>query len=413
MVRVQTMRRVVITGIGIASPLGCDYATASARLKANDHAIVKMPEWDMLSHFNPRVAAPVRVPKELEIAHKAARTMGRVAQLATVATKIAIEDAKIAPEEMLDGKVGLAYGSTHGSSQANEDWVKKLVKQSGFLGMTSTTYLKFMSHTTSANLAIYFGIRGRVMSTSAACVSASQAIGAGYETIACGLADAMVCGGAEELHFSHAAVFDMLHAASKAFNDTPELTPRPFDSRRDGLVVGEGAGTLVLEEYDRAVKAGKKIYAEIIGYGTNCDGTHVTNPSADGMRGAMELALKSAGIGPDKIDYVNAHATGTSVGDVAESQATHTLFGDRKPVSSLKGHMGHTLGACGAIETAFAISMLNEGWIAPTRNLEIVDPNCAPLDYVKGESRAAKLERVMCNKFAFGGINTSLVLTKC
>jgi 3-oxoacyl-[acyl-carrier-protein] synthase II len=206
-------------------------------------------------------------------------------------------------------------------------------------------------------------------------------------------------------------VFDMLYAASKAFNATPELTPRPFDQRRDGLVVGEGAGTLVLEDYDRAVRLGKKIYAEILGFGTNCDGTHVTNPSSDGMRGAMELALRSARLGPESIDYVNAHATGTLVGDIAESQATHQMFGDRVPVSSLKGNLGHTLGACGAIELALSITMLREGWIACTRNLEVVDPQCAPLDYVMGEARTTKLERVICNKFAFGGINTSLVVS--
>ena len=405
------MRRVVVTGIGIASPLGCDFGEASARLRANEHGITRMPEWDALSHFSPRVAAPVLIPKALEIPHKAARTMGRVAQLATIATDLAIKDAALSAIELADGTIGLAYGSTHGSSQANEDWVRKLVSQNGFLGMTATTYLKFMSHTTAANLAIHFGVHGRVLCTSAACVSATQAIGQGFETIATGLSDVMVCGGAEELHFSHAAVFDMLHAASKAFNTTPELTPRPFDQRRDGLVVGEGAGTLVLEEYERAVKSGKKIYAEILGFGTNCDGTHVTNPSADGMRGAMELALKSAHVGPEAIQYVNAHATGTSVGDVAESRATYALFGDRVPVSSLKGNLGHTLGACGAIEMAFTIAMLREGWIAPTRNLEVVGEGCAPLDYVKGEARSAKLTHVMCNKFAFGGINTSLVLT--
>jgi 3-oxoacyl-[acyl-carrier-protein] synthase II len=407
----QVMRRVVVTGIGIASPLGCDYTEASARLKANDHGITTMPEWDALTHFAPRVAAPVTIPKALEVPHKAARTMGRVAQLATVATTIAIEDSGLSKEELTSGAVALAYGSTHGSSKANEDWVRKLLTQNGFLGMTATTYLKFMSHTTSANLATHFGIRGRVVSTVAACVSASQAIGTGYELISAGVTDAMICGGAEELHFTHAAVFDMLHAASKNFNTTPELTPRPFDQRRDGLVVGEGAGTLVLEEYERAKKLGKKIYAEIVGYGTNCDGTHVTNPSSDGMRGSMELALKSAGCGPDEIDYVNAHATATTIGDIAESQATYALFGDRVPVSSLKGHIGHTLGACGGIEAAFVIAMMRDGWIAPTRNLEVVGENCAPLDYVKGEARTAKLRRVLCNKFAFGGINTSLVFS--
>lgn len=406
----MTARRVVVTGLGIASPLGCDVAEAARRLYANESGVVAMPDWDRLGHFSPRVAAPVAIPRALEIPHKAARTMGRVAQLATVATAIAVRDAALGADELTGGAVGLAYGSTHGSSQANEDWVRKLVASNSFLGMTATTYLKFMSHTTAANLAIHFGIRGRVLCTSAACVSATQAIGQGFETIGAGLADVMVCGGAEELHFSHAAVFDMLHAASKAFNATPELTPRPFDQRRDGLVVGEGAGTVVLEDYERARRLGKRIYAEILGFGTNCDGTHVTNPSSDGMRGSMELALRSARCGPETIDYVNAHATGTTIGDIAESRATHAVFGDRVPVSSLKGHLGHTLGACGGIELALSIEMLAGGWIAPTRNLETVDAQCAPLDYVVGAPRRARLSRILCNKFAFGGINTSLVL---
>jgi len=405
------MRRVVVTGMGIASPLGCDVAEATARLRANEHGIVAMPAWDAIGHFSPRVAAPVEVPKALELSHKASRSMGRVAQLATIATTIAVKDAGLGADEFADGTIGLAYGSTNGSSKANEDWTRKLVAQNSFLGMTSTTYLKFMSHTTAANLATHFGVHGRVLCTSAACVSATQAIGQGFESIAAGFSDVMVCGGAEELHFSHAAVFDMLHAASKAFNDTPGLTPRPFDQRRDGLVVGEGAGTLVLEEYERARRLGKRIYAEILGFGTNCDGTHVTNPSADGMRGSMARALRSAGCGPEAIDYVNAHATGTAIGDIAESQATYALFGDRVPVSSLKGHLGHTLGACGAIELALSIGMLREGWIAPTRNLEVVGEHCAPLDYVMGELRRTPLSRILCNKFAFGGINTSLVVS--
>jgi 3-oxoacyl-[acyl-carrier-protein] synthase II len=268
-----------------------------------------------------------------------------------------------------------------------------------------------MSHTAAANLAIHFGIRGRVIPTSAACVSGSQAIGYGFEAIASGVVDAMVCGGAEELHYTHVAVFDMLEAASTGYNAAPDEAPRPFDLRRDGLVVGEGAGTFVLEEYERARRLGKKIHAEIIGYGTNCDGTHVTNPSRDGMRGAMELALRSAGTSADSIDYVNAHATATVIGDIAESEATHAVFGDRVPVSSLKGHLGHTLGACGAIEAALTLVMMRDGWIAPTRNLCEVDAQCAPLDYVMGAPRQARLRRVMCNKFAFGGINTSLIFS--
>ena len=162
------MRRVVVTGIGIVSPLGWDYEAATARLRANGHGFKAMPEWASYGHFNPRVAAPVEIPKELAIPHKAARTMGRVAQLATIASQLAVKDAGISDDELADGNLGLAYGSTHGSSKANEEWVRKLLAQQSFLGMSSTTYLKFMSHTTAANLAIHFGIRGRVISTVAA-----------------------------------------------------------------------------------------------------------------------------------------------------------------------------------------------------------------------------------------------------
>jgi 3-oxoacyl-[acyl-carrier-protein] synthase II len=405
-------RRVAVTGMGIVSPLGDTLGKSLGGLREGRHGIVRMEDWDRVSHLATRLGAPVRTELTAKIPRRASRTMGRVSLLASAATEQALTDAGIGPDEIHSGAVGLAYGSTHGSSSANEEWARKLIENHGFLGLASTSYLKFMSHTAATNLAVHFGFRGRILTTCAACVSASQAIGYAYENIKHGLADVMVAGGAEELHFSHAGVFDIMYATSRAFNDRPDLTPRPFDEKHDGLVVGEGAGTFVLEEWDRAKKAGKQIYAEIVGFGTNCDGQHATSPSADGMRGAMQLALKDAGLEPTQIDYVNAHATGTPVGDAAESLATHGLFGSRVPVSSLKGHLGHTLGACGAIEAALTIGMLRGDWIAPTKNLEEVDPRCAALDYVRGEPRDAKLSAVMSNKFAFGGMNTSLVFRR-
>jgi 3-oxoacyl-[acyl-carrier-protein] synthase II len=404
-------RRVAVTGIGVVSPLGDTYNATVVGLREGRHGIAKM-DWDHIKNLTTRLAAPARIDLAVQIPRKATRTMGRVALLATVATEQALTDAGITREEIGTGSVGLAYGSTHGSSSANEEWARKLLTNNGFFGLASTTYLKFMSHTTAANLAVHFGFRGRIQTTCSACVSASQAIGYAYENIKHGMADVMVAGGAEELHFSHAGVFDIMYATSRAFNDTPELSPRPFDVRRDGLVVGEGAGTFVLEEWSRAKAAGKHIYAELIGFATNCDGTHVTNPSANGMRDVMELALKSAQIERRDIDYVNAHATGTPVGDVAESQATFELFGKDVPVSSLKGHLGHTLGACGSIEAALCVAMMRDGFIAPTKNLDEVDPACAALDYVRGEPRTAKLDTVMSNKFAFGGLNTSLIFRR-
>jgi len=339
--------------------------------------------------------------------------MGRVALLATYATERAIADAGLGADVVQNGEVGLAYGSTHGSSSAQEEFCRTLFARNGVGGIPSSTYLKFMSNTCAVNVANFFGIRGRVISTCSACTSASHAIGYGYEAIRTGQVDVMLCGGAEEMHFTHAAVFDILYATTTHFNDRPEASPRPFDADRDGLVVAEGAGTLVLESETSARRRGAHLHGEVIGFGTSCDGTHVTMPSADGMASAMKQALADARLAPSDVDYVNAHATATDVGDVAESQATLQVFGDRVPISSTKGHTGHTLGACGAIESAFCLTMMNEGFLVPTRNLDNPDPRCAKLNYLRGEVRSApNLRIVMNNNFAFGGINTSLVFRR-
>ena len=403
-------RRVAVTGIGVVSPIGDTYLETLASLREGKHGITYMRDWEAIPHLTTRLGAPARAHQVPGISKKLSRTMGRVSLLSTVATSEAIADAGLDAAEIHSGKVGLAYGSTHGSSSASEAWVRKLVTH-GFLGLASTTYLKFMSHTAAANLALYFGVKGRVITTCSACVSASQAIGAAYEAVKLGISDVMIAGGAEELHFSHAGVFEIMYATSRGFSETPDLSPRPFDVRRDGLVVGEGAGTFIIEEWERAKAKGRRIYAEIVGYGTNCDGTHATNPSSEGMSQAMRLALDDAKLTADDVHYVNAHATGTVIGDAAESHAMGSLFGNRVPVSSLKGHMGHTLGACGAIEAALTIGMMREGFIAPTRNLDEVDPECAPLDYVR-ELRERSLAVVMSNKFAFGGLNTSLLFRR-
>jgi len=268
-----------------------------------------------------------------------------------------------------------------------------------------------MSHTAAVNIGVFFGIKGRILTTSSACTSGSHGIGYAYETIRMGRQVAMVAGGAEELDATEAAVFDTLFATSTR-NDAPTATPRPFDAARDGLVLGEGACTLVLEELEHARQRGAPILAEIVGYGTNSDGVHVTQADAGTMALAMRMALDDAGVSPDRIGYVNAHGTATDQGDIAESQATHAVFGARMPISSLKSYVGHTLGACGALEAWMTIEMMRDGWFAPTINLENPDPRCAQLDYIVGEGRAIDTEYVMSNNFAFGGINTSLVLRR-
>ena len=398
----------VVTGIGLCTPIGHNLAAVSAALRTGKHGIGVMPEWAEIQHLRTRLGAPVR-DLPLSYPRKRVRSMGRVGLLSLYATEQAVRDAELNEERLHDGRTGIAYGSTAGSAQANEEWTRKLFLSRGLLGLQSTDYLKFMSHTCAANLATYFGVTGRVLATCSACVSASQAIGAGYESIRAGMADVMLCGGAEELHVSTAAVFDIMYATSVQ-NDHPELAPKPFDARRDGLVVGEGAGTFVLESYEHARARGARIHAEILGYGTNCDGTHVTNPSAEGMAGAMRLALRDAQLDASRVDYVNAHATATEVGDIAESLATEKVLGSKVPISSTKSFTGHTLGACGAVEAAFCIAMMREGWLAHNRTLESVDPRCAKLDYIVKEPRETRARVTMNNNFAFGGINTSLLL---
>jgi 3-oxoacyl-[acyl-carrier-protein] synthase II len=221
----------------------------------------------------------------------------------------------------------------------------------------------------------------------------------------------MLAGGGEELWPTQAAVFDTLFATSTR-NDTPEVTPRPFDKDRDGLVIGEGACTLILERLDLAQARGAKIYAEIVGFETNSDGAHVTQPSSPTMQRVMRLALENAGLSADAIGYVSAHGTATDRGDVAESMATLGVFGERIPISALKSYTGHTLGACGALESWLAIEMMNHGWFMPTINLGSVDPQCASLDYITGSGRNLDVEYVMNNNFAFGGINTSLIFKR-
>lgn len=404
-------RRVVITGVGLTSPIGHNLPTITKALQESRHGITVMPQWASIGNLKTRLAAPV-VDAPLDYPRKITRSMGRVSVLSLYATDQAIADSGLSAELLPTGRLGLAYGSTHGSSAELEVFTRTLFANDGFRGIAGTSYLKFMGHTCVANLAQHYGIRGRVQPTVAACASASMAIGYGFDAIRAGWQDVMLCGGAEEMHFVHAGVFDIMFATSTKFNERPDLSPRPFDSQRDGLVVGEGAGTLVLEEYEHARRRGAHIHAELIGFGTNCDGTHVTAPSAEGMAGVIRLALQSAALDPSAIDYVNAHGTGTDAGDRAETLAAHNTLGDKVPFSSTKGHTGHTLGACGAIEAIFAISTIQNGFVPQTRNLEETDPLCAPLNYIKGEPREQKVNVVMSNNFAFGGINTSLILKR-
>lgn len=405
-------RRVVVTGMAGISPIGNDWNTIRQRLGEYRNGVTRMDEWSDYEGLNTQLGAPA-APFELsdKFNRKTMRSMGRIALMATRASELALLDAKLLDDPLLQsGQMGISFGSSAGTPSAIGDF-GRMMEERTTKGINATTYIKMMAHTAPVNIGVFFGLTGRVITTSSACTSGSQGIGYAYETIRGGQQRAMIAGGAEELCATEAAVFDTLFATSVK-NDAASTTPRPFDGERDGLVIGEGAGCLILEEMEHAQQRGATIYAELVGFGTNSDGCHVTQPNSETMKIAMQLALADAGLQPSDIGYINAHGTGTAQGDIAESQATMQVFGKHTPISSLKSYMGHTLGACGALEAWISIEMMREGWFAPTINLEQVDPQCADLDYILREGRNIECDYVMSNNFAFGGINTSLIFKK-
>lgn len=405
--------RVVVTGMAGISSLGNSWAEISSNLRNGVSGVRHMDDWARFAELRTRLGAPVLgFTPPAHYNRKVTRTMGRVAVLATAATEAALADAGLLGNPIIEsGAMGISYGSCSGSVDALMDFASMLIVEGGSSRINATTYLRMMAHTAAVNIGVHFKIKGRVIPTTSACTSGSQGVGYAYEAIKFGRQKLMVAGGSEELSPTQAAVFDTLFATSTK-NDAPTTTPAPFDAGRDGLVLGEGATTLILEEREHALARGAPIYAEVIGYGANSDGDHPTHPNTQTMEVAMRLALEDADLAPEAIGYVCAHGTATDQGDIAESQATQRVFGSRMPMSSLKGHFGHTLGACGALESWLAIEMMRHDWYAPTLNLQNVDSRCGTLDYLDGSGRSFQCAQVMNNNFAFGGINTSLIFQR-
>ncbi len=405
-------RRVVVTGMAGITSLGSDWTSIEANFSANRSGIRRMVEWDRFTELNTRLAGPVddfSVPPHWT--RKQLRSMGRVSRLSVLAAERALADAGLLENASIrDGRMGVACGSSTGSTEEIKAFGNMLLNSVAD-GLNANSYIRMMPHTTAANISIFFGLTGRVIPTSSACTSGSQGIGYAYEAIKFGRLPLMLAGGAEELCATEAMVFDALYATSLK-NDAPHTSPRPYDSGRDGLVIGEGAGMLVLEELEHALARGATIHAELVGFGSNADGQHATKPEQLTMRRAMELALEDAGLAPAAIGYVNGHGTATEQGDIAETQATQALFGSGMPISSQKSFLGHTLGACGALESWFSIEMMNRDRYIHTLNLDKVDPRCGDLDYLRGAPRTMQHEYVMNNNFAFGGINTSLIFRR-
>ena len=405
------MKRVVVTGMSGITSLGETAEQIFEQFAQGKSGIRYMPDWEIYPDLRSKLAGPVEsftVPKHFN--RKVTRGMGRVALMSAVCAEKALEDAGLLHADILkSGDAGVAFGSSAGSMDAVREFGSMLIEHN-MSQLNATTYIRMMSHTSAVNMTVYFGLKGLTLPTSSACTSGSMAIGQAYEAIKYGKQTVMIAGGAEELSAAGSAVFDVLLATSVQ-NDRPETTPRPFDAGRDGLVVGEGAGCLILEEYEHAQARGATIYAEIVGYGSNTDGQHVTRPDSEMMGCCMRLALKDARLTAADIDYVNAHGTSTDQGDIAESQATARILG-KKPISSLKSYFGHTLGACGAIEAWLSIEMMRRNQLVPTLNLDQIDSACGDLDYIVSDMRSAETQMMMSNNFAFGGINTSLIFKR-
>ena len=406
------MKRVVVTGMAGITALGDRWEVVEVQLRERRNAVRRIAEWDCYAALNTRIGAPIdnfRIPAHYP--RKMIRSMGRVSLLAVRASEMALIDAGLLDDPSIsDGRMGIAYGSSSGSLEPVKVF-GRMLDNATMEGVTSTSYIQMMPHTTAVNVALNFGLKGRVIPTSSACTSGSQGIGYAYEAIRFGRQTMILAGGAEEFSVAAVAVFDTLFAAS-CRNDDPESSPRPFDVARDGLVVGEGAATLVLEELEHAKARGATIYAEIVGFASNSDGSHITQPEQATMAVVMQQALADARLPASEIGYVSAHGTATDRGDIAETQATQKVLGAGMPISSMKSYIGHTLGACGAIEAWWTIEMMRRMWFAPTINLRELDPACGALDYVVGDGRRIDTGHAMSNNFAFGGINTSIIFKR-
>ncbi len=408
-------RRVVITACSAISPIGHGKEQIVESLLRGISGVKTLREDELISRFiHSHVYGTVSYPIAYDFSRQYRKTMGPVAYYACQVAKEVLAQAGLPAEFVTGGRLGIAFGSIHGSPTVQRDIYRIFFEakdKASYQGIGAVDYLKSMVHTTAVNISKMFGITGRIIASGTACTTSSQSIGYGYEAVKYGLQDAMLCGGADEYDTITVAVFDNLLACSTAFNDHPEQTPRPFDRARDGLVVAEGAGAVMLEEYEFAKKRGAPILAEVIGFACNSNGGDLILPNLDGITKTLQLGLENAKIDASEIDLVSAHATATKMGDIIEAQANGAVFGPRPYVVALKSYMGYTMAACGAIETVLTIYMMQEGFIAPTLNLEDIDERCAMVHHVQ-KLIEHPVKTAAVQNFAFGGVNTSLLIRK-
>lgn len=401
------MRRVVITGMGIVSPLGDTVAQVLDSLRQGKSGVTFQPAYEELG-LRSRIGAFTRINIKEHIDKKTLRFMGDAAAYAYIAMQQAIEDAGLPPELVSNPATGLIIGSG-GTSAENVVATADTIRQRGIRRLSPFMVPRTMSSTVSAGLTAPFKIKGLCYSISSACATGAHCIGAAMEQIMLGRQDIMFAGGADEEHWTQTCMFDAMGALSSRFNDCPEKASRPYDVDRDGFVVANGAGLVVLEELEHARKRGAKIYGEIVGYGATADGYEMVAPSGEGAVRCIRQALKTV---PGPIDYINAHGTSTPIGDLVELRAIREVFGDNSPpISSTKSLSGHSLGAAGVHEAIYCLLMLEHGFIAASANIENMDPEAENMHIVT-RLRETSLEIVMSNSYGFGGTNACLVFKK-
>ena len=398
-------QRVVITGMGAVSPYGEGVARLIEGLDSGRNALSPLPEHGV-EGVGCRVAGLTPPVREKRIPRELRRAMSPMSVYACLAAWEALEQAGFAPGEALAG-AGVSIGSTLGSPRTLHEFFADFLRENSVESVRSTVFFKVMGHSAASNVALACGCGGRVLAPAAACASGLVGLGLGYEAIASGREQYMLCGGADEFHLLTAATFDRLGAASHATD--PARASLPFDAARQGIVCGEGAGVLLLESLDSALARGASILAEVRGF-SMINSANIAQPDAESIARAMREALQDALLKPEDIAFVNAHATATEQGDVAEGQAIAGIFGARTPVNSLKGHLGHTMAACGALESIACVESLRLGRIWPTLGLSQPDPLCGELNHVTNISTLPEQNRALLkNCFALGGCTCSMV----
>lgn len=397
-------QRVVITGMGAVSPYGEGVPAMWKGVRSNACAVTSLPEY-RLEGLSCRVAGIVPPLNEKRIPRELRRTMSPMSIFACLAAWEALAQARL--DRAQPHRMGVAIGSTVGSPHMLHEFFEFFLREHSVESMRSTTFFKIMSHTVAANIALACGCTGRTLAPAAACSSGLMGICLGYEAISAGREDLMLCGGADEFHLLTSATFDRLGAASHEAE--PDLASRPFDVARTGIACGEGAGIVLLESLESALARNVPILAEVRGASVVSSPANIAHPDMEAIADCMRRALDDAGVCASEVGYVNAHATATEYGDMAEGRAIEKVFGSEAPTSSLKGHLGHTMAASGALESILCVEMMRSSVYVPTRGLHIPDVRCGKINHIC-EPLHTHSHMVLKNSFALGGCNCTILL---